>query len=538
MSKLGNYLKEHLKGEILESPEIRNYFSRDLSPIQVIPSMIAFPADERDIRKINRFCYQLSERGRFLPITPRGLGSSSNGSSLGSGLIMSMSTHLNKINYIDQKNLIVNVQAGINFNLFKESMNLLGMELPFNPENYKNITLAGIISSNLSGNTSHKYGGIENCLLGLKVVLSNGEIIEVKQITLKEFNHKIGQVNFEGEVYRNLDKLIEDLDISDLKREVSRDSAMYNISDIKNKDGVNLIPLFIGSEGTLGVITEVTLKLKEIDQDFSKYLLVGLENNLDTAELLSNLMGLGDSPDYIEYFDSNLFKMLNKSSPTHFNRWLNRPYSKGYLLLGFRGPDKTVIKNYQKIIKSIKGISNNIFEINENEEISLLDRLNSSKIEVENYQDHNQSVYNVLNISVPKNNIAELLNGLDSVFKKSPINLAYYGNLAEGNLTIVGLIDVNEVADRQAYFKVIKDGSDLAVSLGGTMAANGGVGRLSTPYLYKQFTEQNLEIFRKIKKIFDPMNILNPDVKFNSTEENIKNSLTNKIKLRNKENIQ
>lgn len=537
MSKLGNYLKEHLKGEILESPEIRKYFSRDLSPINIVPSMVAFPADERDIRKINRFCYQLSERGRYLPITPRGLGSSSNGSSLGSGLIMSMSTHLNKINYIDQKNLIVNVQAGINFNLFKESMNLLGMELPFTPYHSKNITLAGIISSNLSGNSSHKYGGIERHLLSLRVVLSNGEIIEVKQITPKEFNHKIGQVNFEGEVYRNLDKLIEDLNTSDLKREVSRDSAMYNISDIKNKDGVNLIPLFIGSEGTLGVITEATLKLEEINQDYSKYLLIGLENNLDTTDLLSNLMGLGDGPDYIEYYDSSLFKMLNKSSPTHFNRWLNKPYSKGYLLIAFNGSDKTVIKNYQKTIKSIKGISNNIYEIND-EEITLLDRLNSSKLEVENYEDHKQSVYNILNVAVPKNNIAELLNGLDSLFKKSSISLAYYGNLAEGNVTIVGLIDVDEVADRQAYFKVIKDGSDLAISLGGTMAANGGVGRLSTPYLHKQFTEQNMEIFRKLKQIFDPMNILNPDVKFNSTEDNIKNSLTNKINIRNLENIQ
>ena len=179
MSKIGNYLQEHLNGELIENSEIRKYYSMDQGPLQVVPSFVAFPADERDVRKINRFCFQLSQRGKYVPITARGYGSSFNGSSLSSGLIMSTTNHLNKILVVDNKSGLVVVEAGINYSDLNKQLRSQGLYLPFKSDQ-TNLSLGGIISGN--------YGSIENHVKRLRIVLSNGEILVTENLNEKELS--------------------------------------------------------------------------------------------------------------------------------------------------------------------------------------------------------------------------------------------------------------------------------------------------------------------------------------------------------------
>ena len=124
----------------------------------------------------------------------------------------------------------------------------------------------------------------------------------------------------------------------------------------------------------------------------------------------------------------------------------------------------------------------------------------------------------------------------DILSKKLNIRLAISGNIADGNISVISICDVNEIGDRQSFFKLLHDSSDLVISLGGSMSSEGGRGRTLTPYMNKEFNPQMILIFKKIKNIFDPQYILNPNVKFDTTEDQIKELLTNTYQPRYIEN--
>jgi len=530
MSKIGNYLQEHLNGELIENSEIRKYYSMDQGPLQVVPSFVAFPADERDVRKINRFCFQLSQRGKYVPITARGYGSSFNGSSLSSGLIMSTTNHLNKILVVDNKSGLVVVEAGINYSDLNKQLQSRGLCLPFKSDQ-TNLSLGGIISSN--------YGSIEQYVKSLKIVLSNGEILVTENLNDKELSKKMGQLNFEGEIYRAVDAVLEEKnDLSELSKNISSSSAGYALDKIKNKNGFDLTPLFIGAEGTLGVITEVTIKTEILKIEDEKYLLASFENYQDLSNGLNVLNSLSIKPDSIEFFDESVFKSLDFISPNLINNWITKPYSKAYLLIGFMGVRKNVDKGLSKTMKHLKELSSNIFVVDENEsEISLKHKLsNLKKVLLSHYDKGQRGIRVIDSMAAPLECINDLLNGLDILSKKLNIRLAISGNIADGNISVISICDVNEIGDRQSFFKLLHDSSDLVISLGGSISSEGGRGRTLTPYMNKEFNPQMMLIFKKIKNIFDPQYILNPNVKFDTTEDQIKELLTNTYQPRYIEN--
>jgi FAD/FMN-containing dehydrogenase len=516
MSKIGNYLQEHLNGELIENSEIRKYFSMDQGPLQVVPSFVAFPADERDVRKINRFCFQLSQRGKYVPITARGYGSSFNGSSLSSGLIMSTTNYLNKILVVDNKSGLVVVEAGINYSDLNKQLRSQGLYLPFKSDQ-TNLSLGGIISGN--------YGSIENHVKRLRIVLSNGEILVTENLNEKELSKKMGQLNFEGEIYRAVDAILEEnKNLSELSKNISSSSAGYALDKIKNKNGFDLTPLFIGAEGTLGVITEVTIKTEILKIEDEKYLLASFENYQDLSNGLNVLNSLSIKPDSIEFFDESVFESLDFISPNLINNWITKPYSKAYLLIGFMGVRKNVDKGLSKTMKHLNEVSSNIFVVDENEsEISLKHKLfNLKKVLLSHYDKGQRGIRVIDSMAAPLECIKDLLNGLDILSRKLNIRLAISGNISEGNISVISICDINEIGDRQSFFKLLHDSSDLVISLGGSMSSEGGRGRTLTPYMNKEFNPQMILIFKKIKDIFDPQYILNPNVKFDTTEDQIK----------------
>ena len=280
------------------------------------------------------------------------------------------------------------------------------------------------------------------------------------------------------------------------------------------------------------------IESESIKIEDEKFILAQFENNIDLSSGIKVLKELNISPDSIEYFDNNVFSTLDSISPNYINNLINKPYSKGYLLIGFRGADKSIVKGLSKAIKALGGISSNIQLVDENEsEISLKHKLDNIESVALRHYDKGQRPIKILNSAgVPTNSISDFMNGMDALAKKLNTKLMFYGNVGEGLMSAIMLCDVNEVADRQSFFKLLSEASTLAVSLGGSLTAEGGLGRTATPYLSNEFSRANLEIFTKLKNIFDPQYILNPGVKFNTTEDDIKPLLTNKYYPKNLEN--
>src|SRR5665213_796602 len=295
MSKVTQYLQEHLTGEVMDSTDARSYFSTDASIFTLTPTTIVYPRGESDVRKTARFTWQLAERGRIIPITARGSGTDQTGAALGAGVIMAFPAHMNRIVELDGKSGQVTVEPGINYGKLQQTLITHGQFLPAAPSTMEYSTVGGAVAKNSSGDKSFKYGDTRTFVQGLRVVLANGEVIETRQQGKRELNKKLGLASFEGEIYRAVDALLEENreTLDSMQRGITKNTAGYDLLDVKSKNGFDLTPLFVGSEGTLGIITEITLVT--IAHTPTTTLIVGMFDDINEAAMaVSSLRGLSE----------------------------------------------------------------------------------------------------------------------------------------------------------------------------------------------------------------------------------------------------
>src|SRR3989344_5399507 len=263
MSKVAHYLQEHLVGEVMTGADARRYFATDTSIFSIPPAIVVYPRNENDVRKTARFSWQLAERGRIIPITARGLGTDQSGAALGSGIMLVFPAHMHSILDLNGKSGEVSVEPGINYGKLQQALHYHYRFLPPYPASLEYSTVGGAIANNAGGERSIKYGSTRNFVKQLRVVLANGEVIEAGPLNKRELNKKLGLNSMEGEIYRQLDTLIEENHelIQKSVLPVSKNSAGYALSEVKRKDGsFNLAPLLVGSQGTLVIVTEATLR--------------------------------------------------------------------------------------------------------------------------------------------------------------------------------------------------------------------------------------------------------------------------------------
>jgi FAD/FMN-containing dehydrogenase len=288
MSKVAHYLQEHVLGEVITSTALRQYFSTDGGVFTVTPSVVVYPRNENDVRKTARFAWQLAERGRIIPITARGRGTDQSGAAIGTGIVMVFPSHMHHISELDGKSGVITVQPGITYGHLQQTLHTHGRFLPPYPASFEYSSIGGAIGNNAGGEKSVKYGKTSKYVRSLRVVLANGEVIQTGRISKREVNKKLGLSSFEGEIYRGLDKLYEE-NHELIKADplgVTKNSAGYNIWDVKHKDGsIDLTPLFVGSQGTLGIITEAELSTESYNSQTT--LIAAAIDDIQVAEQIT-----------------------------------------------------------------------------------------------------------------------------------------------------------------------------------------------------------------------------------------------------------
>jgi len=535
MSKVAQYLQEHLLGEVTSSAEVRKSFSTDASVLQIMPSVVVYPRDENDVRKTARFTWQLAERGRSLPITARGAGTDQSGAALGSGIMLSLTAHMNHVVVLDSKSGIVTVEPGALYGTLQQTLQTHGRVLPPFPSSFEYSSIGGALANNACGEKTVKYGDTRAYTKALRVVLANGEVIETGRLSKRELNKKLGLSTFEGEIYRALDALLEEHVelIAGSKKHLTKNAAGYDLADIRQKDGsFDLTPLFVGSQGTLGIITEATLETEPDNPEPT--LFVGLFDNLQhAAQAVLALRKLPEMPSALEMVDEHLLQLIEQLNPNQLKDVLVKPLPKVVLLCEFDNPNDRTQKRINKKASKIFEQYATEFKIETKPaEQEKMWRIRHASATVVAHSEGNVKAIPIIEDGVvPVEKLEEYVTGIYQLFKKHHLNVAVWGHAGDGNLHVQPFFDLAQIGDRQKVFKLMNEYYALVLGLGGSTTGEHGDGRLRAPYLRSVYGDDVYTLFLKVKQIFDPYDLLNPGVKFGTSLDDVKGLLRSEYSL-------
>ncbi|HET9174170.1 MAG TPA: FAD-binding oxidoreductase [Candidatus Saccharimonadales bacterium] len=526
MSKIAHYLQEHLVGEVMTGIDARRYFSTDGSILTVPPAVVVYPRNENDIRKIARFSWQLAERGRVIPLTARGSGTDVGGAALGSGIMMVFPAHLHRILELDSKSGTVTVEPGINYGKLQQTLKTHDRFLPPYPASAEYSTIGGAVANNASGEKSLKYGDTRTFVKSLRVVLANGEVIETGRLNKRDFSKKLGLATFEGEIYRSVDTLLEEhrdlVERSALP--VSKNTAGYDLVDIKRRDGsFDLTPLFVGSQGTLGVLSEITLATEEFNP-VTTLLMASFASLRQAQDAILELRAMNDGPSAIEMVDGNLLQAVHDINPNQLKGIINTPFPPVVLLVEFDDPNERHQKSGVKKAKHIfdHHATSHIVETDLERQEQLWKARQAAGIVTGHTEGLVKAVPVIDDAVVPVERFADYLTGVYALFKKENLKVAVWGHAGDGNVHLQPSLNIGQIGDRQKLLRLMDEFYKLVISLGGSSSGEYNDGRMRAPYLERLYGTELYTVFQKLKQIFDPYGTLNPGVKMNVSLDDIK----------------
>jgi anaerobic glycerol-3-phosphate dehydrogenase C subunit len=504
-------LEKQIQGDVLFDEVSLMLYSTDASLFQVFPKGIVVPKNGYDVSKAILFA---AKNG--LAITPRGAGSGLAGQALGTGLILDFTKYFNKIVSFDLDKKEITVQPGVLLGDLNRYLAEYGLFLPPDPSSADYCTVGGCISNNSSGAHSCKYGNFDRYTVGLKIILEDGLEVEIKPVTKgKEWEEMIGYSPTLKEVGPKIVSIAEEN--KELMEEhfpkVDYNVAGYaGLKQIVSEEGIDLIKLFVGSEGTLGVITQITLRAIEKP----KFLGLGLIFFDDVVKAGEAVVeSLKFDPAYVEIMDSQLIDMA-RTEYSEIDELI--PESVSYVVMvEFDGDDENEIfersnKLEKKITKANLALKYTFAtDTKQREELFTIRK---AAVPLMYKVPGKRKVIAVIeDCAVPTETLPRYFQGLIDIFEKYDMNYCIYGHAGKGLLHTRPILDIRDGDEIDAMNKIQDDVFNLAVNeLKGTMSGEHGDGRIRSRYLPQTYGPV-YDLMVEIKQMLDPDFLFNPENK-------------------------
>ncbi len=515
MNKIVNYLNEHLQGEVLASPHVRERYASDGGVISIQPEMVAFARTTNDIRKIMRFAWQLAEKGHSIPVTVRGNGTSGQGAAIGKGIVIDTAKHLRDVLELDVKQKLARVQPGITTSALNDGFRFHSLALPTVGAEADGSTIGGAIAVNARSEYSGKYGATGDYVEQLEVVLASGEVLQTGRLSRKEVARKLGLQTFEGEIYRNIDTLLSEND--ELIRSMSESYCLGGypgIINVRRKDGsLDLTPLFVGSEGTLGIISEVIMRADYVSPHTTSVLGI-FKSAEDARDAMDEALGAKAAA--VEYFSADILKQALLQGK-RFD-WMSAELLKtgAIVLVEFDDyHEKLRLKLAKRLAKRWQSLQREMLVIEEDDDTRANLSAVRSVLALAQHPTVDRAVVPRLftGIMVPLEKMDTFIKALAAISKKHGLAFPLHIRALDSMFSVYPTFDFSKVTDRQKIFTVMEEFATVVAKLGGTMYAGAPEGRLRTTILPHEVAQDANDLYVKIKKIFDPYDILNPGVK-------------------------
>lgn len=542
------------KGDAEDSEETLVKYSHDASLLEVRPKIVLFPKDSEDVQNLVKWVGQNKDKYSGLSITPRCAGTDMSGGAIGESIILDFSRYMNHlVKFMDDipqspknsssftlprvpggtyavqnslKTASITVQPGMFYRDFEKITLEKGLILPCYTASKSLNAMGGMYGNNSAGERTLKYGKMEDYIFSAKVVFADG----VERI-VKPF--PVSEIFQQEKIYKKVNDLIKQNqeEINQAKPQVHKNSAGYYIWNVIHDNIFDLNKLLVGSQGTLGIMTEMTIKLIP-ENKHSKLVVIFMKDVAPLGRLVDEI--LTQNPETLETYDDKTMILAVKFFPDflkhkgligmlkfmfsflpEFWMMLTGGFPKLIILAEFAGDDEKAVQ--AKCMELVQKIKN----------FKLKVHITKSQTEADKYWDIRRESFALLrkhvkgmrtapfidDIIVRPEFLPEFLPELANIIKEYDMISTLAGHAGDGNFHIIPLMDFKKPETAKTIMECGQRVYDLVIKYHGSITAEHNDGLIRTPYLRLMYGDKVIAIFEQIKKIFDPQNIFNPGKK-------------------------
>ena len=518
-------LELHFEGKLffsdsLKSKIARKIYATDASVYQVQPKAVAIPQSHKDIKRLIHFAYK-SKTG----LIPRGAGTSLAGQVVGDGIVVEIASDLSKIISLNKKEKSVWVEPGI----IRDDLNkhLAHANLFFGPETStaNRALLGGMVGNNSCGLHSIVWGNVRDHLLETRAYLSDGSEIHTHPLTNEEFYKKCTLPNLEGKIYKELHRILNNDSIKELikssfpKPNIKRRNTGYALDaliDMQpfNPEGqpFNLSALIAGSEGTLAIVHSMKLNLLDVPE--KEVALVCVHCSSLHEAMLANLVALECNPTASELVDDYILSFTVGHPQFKEDRSFIEGNPAAILMVEFRS------SSIQDLYAKLEVFTNKLKEKNLSYASPALfqDDINKGwNIRkaglglIRNLISDDQAVNLIEDCAVDPHDLPDYVNDISALLDKHQVKAAYYAHAGAGELHIEPFLNLKSEKGIQLFRSILAETVEILKKYQGSLSGEHGDGRLRGEFIPILMGKEMYQIFKDIKYLFDPNNLLNPN---------------------------
>lgn len=546
MDSLRERIARVVKGDVVDDAESKKKYSRDTSVFSRTPEIVVFPKNADDVSAVVRSVHEAAASGEKISISPRSAGTDMTGGPLTNSIAMVFTKYMNRILEVSGDHAAA--EPGVYYRDFeKETLQKTGKLLPSYPASRELCAIGGIVSNNSGGELTLQYGKTNRYIRELDMVLSDGSQVTMKPLTGAELSEKMAQDDFEGEIYNKMHTLLEEheSDIEAARPSVTKNSAGYALWNIRDKEKhtFDLTQLIAGAQGTLGIMTRADLRLVKM-REHRAMLVIFLSDIEVLPEVVKRVLAHG--PESFESYDDQTFKLAVRFIPQIISHLgLLQMFRLGFAFI----PEMYLVLTggVPKLVLMAEFAADTAPEALAKAEEArdslqgqpVRTKLAKSETQAAKYWTIRRESFALLrknlkglyaapfidDIVVHPDNYPLFIPELNELLREHHLLYTIAGHIGDANFHIIPLLDMSDPAQRREIIELQPKVYEIVAKYKGSITGEHNDGIIRTPYLPIMYGDKMVALFAEVKKIFDPLNILNPGKKVGGTIQDIESSM-------------
>jgi FAD/FMN-containing dehydrogenase/Fe-S oxidoreductase len=507
LTRVANELKWKISGEVRFDNTARALYATDASLYEIRPHGVVLPKTIEDVKAVVDVA-----NTHNLAILPRGGGTSLAGQAVGEAIIIDFTKYMDKVLEFNEQERWVKVQPGV----IRDNLNeyLKPYKLQFTPDisTTNRSAIGGMVANNSAGTRSIKYGKAVDQTIAMTVMLSDGSIVELRDVDTTELQHKLGQDTLEGNIYRTVHHIITDhkADIEKTFPKVMRRVGGYNLDEFLG-ESFNLAKLVSGSEGTLAIILDITLKLFPVPSHKCMALL-HFESLRESFQVVPYINEHG--PSAVETLDDVLLE-LGSQNPAlaSLMTWV-KGNPKSVLIVEFDGESEEEMLKGLHAMQADSRVTSKVYHthlaMSVKEQAEVLELRKAGLGIYYTIKGDAKPVAFIEDAAIPPEHLADYIPDVLDVCKKYDVKAVMYGHASVGVIHVRPILNMKDPADLEKFKRISEETFELVKKYGGSWSGEHGDGLVRSYQNKKLFGDTLYNAFRDVKYTFDPKNLLNP----------------------------